>query len=68
MNAVTAQDEHFRAVMQAKTADGEITSLIVTKQGRAVWVSMHGSWRGTVELTDPEAAHFIGLVMAAREA
>ena len=49
----TTPHEHFRAVMVARTPDGETTEVIVTRQdepgSRArVWLTFHGSWRGTV--------------------
>ncbi|MGI8530939.1 MAG: hypothetical protein ACR2KO_15850 [Geodermatophilaceae bacterium] len=51
----TTPHEHFRAVMVARTLDGETTEVIVTRQdvpgSRArVWLTFHGSWRGTVRL------------------
>ena len=51
----TTPHEHFRAVMVARTPDGETTDVIVTRHdepgSRArVWLTFHGSWRGTVRL------------------
>jgi hypothetical protein len=51
----TTPYEHFRAVMVAVTPDGETTDVIVTRHdepgSRArVWLTFHGSWRGTVRL------------------
>ncbi len=44
--------EAYRAQVPARTPDGEATRVIVTRQsghrtGR-VWLTLHGSWRGTV--------------------
>lgn len=49
--------EHFRAVMVARTPDGETTEVIVTRQdvpgSRArVWLSVHGTLEGTVCLDE----------------
>lgn len=42
-----ARDETFRATMQARTADGEACTLIVTRQGvgrqARTWVTLAGS-------------------------
>ncbi len=50
--------EAFRISLPSRTPDGEITTLIVTRQagwerGR-IWLTLYGSWRGTVCLTDDE--------------
>ena len=44
--------EHYRAVMVARTPDGETTDVIVTRHDEPgsharVWLTFHGSWRGT---------------------
>ena len=49
----TTPHEHFRAVMVARTPDGETTEVIVTRQDEPgsqarLWLTFHGSWRGTV--------------------
>ena len=49
----TTPHEHYRAVMVARTPDGEDTEVIVTRQDvpgsrSRVWLTFHGSWRGTV--------------------
>ena len=51
----TTPHEHFRAVMVACTPDGETTEVIITRQDEPgssarVWLTFHGSWRGTVRL------------------
>lgn len=51
--------EAFRARLPSRTPDGETSTVIVTRQagcerGR-VWLTLYGSWRGTVCLTDEEA-------------
>ncbi len=51
--------EVFRISLPSHTPDGEISTLIVTRQagwerGRVVWLTLYGSWRGTVCLTDDE--------------
>ena len=45
--------EHFRAVMVARTPDGDTTEVVVTRQGvpgssARVWLSVHGTLSGTV--------------------
>jgi len=49
----TTPHEHFRAVMAGRTPDGDDTEVIVTRQDEPgsqarVWLTFHGSWRGTV--------------------
>ncbi|MDQ3029892.1 MAG: hypothetical protein M3R09_07675 [Actinomycetota bacterium] len=49
----TTPYEHYRAVMVARTPDGDDTEVIVTRQDvpgsrDRVWLTLHGSWRGTV--------------------
>jgi len=57
----TTPYEHFRAVMVARTPDGDSTEVIVTRQDvpgfrDRVWLTFHGSWRATVCL-DGDAVH-----------
>jgi len=49
----TTPYESYRAVMVARTPDGDATEVIVTRHllpgsHARVWLTFHGSWRGTV--------------------
>lgn len=62
--------ETYRAVARGRTPDGDATIVIVTRQSEhragRVWLSLHGSWRGTVCLTDSEADEIAAMVIAAK--
>lgn len=49
-------DETFRATLQARTPDGELTTLIVTRRGLGresrTWLTFDGAIRTTAVLTD----------------
>lgn len=66
---MTARDETYRATVQARIPDEETTTLIVTRQGRGhagrVWLTLMGSIRTTVVLTDTEVAGLIATLTAA---
>ncbi len=64
--------ESFRAQLAARTPDGDATRVIVTRQsghraGR-VWLTLYGSWRGTVCLADPEVDELVALLHRAKGA
>ena len=64
--------EAYRAQVPARTPDGEATRVIVTRQsghrtGR-IWLTLHGSWRGTVCLADDEVDQLTATMIAAKAA
>lgn len=65
-------DEIFRATMQGRTPEGEITTLIVLRRGLGrggrVWLTFQGAIATTVVMTDPEAGTLIGLINDAQGA
>ena len=63
--------ERYRAVMVARTPDGDDTEVIVTRQDEPgshdrVWLTFHGSWRGTVCL-DGAAVHELRELLCAAD-
>lgn len=69
---VSTSDETFRATMPASTPDGELATVIVTRQGFGsggqVWVTFSGGWVTTAVMTDEDAERFVQLVNDARTA
>jgi len=68
----TTPHESYRAVMVARTPDGETTEVIVTRQDvpgsdARVWLTFHGSWRGTVCLDGDAVTELRELLCAADE-
>lgn len=64
------RDETYRATMPAHTPENEITTLIVTRQGRGrdarTWLTLGGSTtRTTVVLTDYQAGELSHLLAEA---
>ena len=64
--------ESFRGQLPARTPDGDPTRVIVTRQsghraGR-VWLTLYGSWRGTVCLADLEVEELAALLHRAKRA
>ncbi len=59
-------DETFRAAMRGRTPDGELTTVIVTRQGLGhagrAWLTFNGAIKTTVVLTDQEAGQLAGLL------
>jgi len=63
------RDRLYYAHMTARDADREPTTLIVMRvRARGIWLSLQGSWRGTVVLSDEEVDHLTGLMIAAKAA
>ena len=68
----TTPYESYRAVMVARTPDGDDTEVVVTRQAvpgsRArVWLSVHGTLRGTVCLDGAAVRELRELLCAADE-
>ncbi len=64
--------ESYRGVMWARTPEGKVTEVIVTRQsdcriGR-VWLTLYGSWRGTVVLAQCEVDELVAMLVAAKAA
>lgn len=61
-----AAQETYRATLPARTLDGQLHTLIVTRRGLGTrartWLTLHGAWKTTVELTDPEAIQLADLL------
>lgn len=51
-----SEEEAYRGTLVARTADGERHTLIVTRRHTGnparVWLTLHGAWKTTVQLTD----------------
>lgn len=61
--------ETFRGVLPLRTPDGELSTVIVTRQGLGrdgrVWLTFNGAIRTTVVLTDGETGQLVGLLDSA---
>ncbi|MGH3870320.1 MAG: hypothetical protein ACRDSR_02190 [Pseudonocardiaceae bacterium] len=62
--------ETFRAAFPGRTPEGELSTLIVTRQGLGrdgrVWLTFDGAIRTTVVLTDGETGQLIGMLGSAK--
>ncbi|MGQ0773505.1 MAG: hypothetical protein ACT4NY_03655 [Pseudonocardiales bacterium] len=69
---MSTQDETFRATLQARTPEGDVTTLIVLRRGLGhdarVWLTLDGAIKTTAVLTDPETVHLVGLLSDAQGA
>ncbi len=58
--------ETYRAALSGRTPEGELSTVIVTRQGVGrdgrVWLTFSGAIKTTVEMTDPEAARLRELI------
>lgn len=65
-----SEEESYRGTMAARTVDGERHTLIITRRSTSnlarVWLTLHGAWKTTVQLTDPEAAQLVELLTQAQ--
>ncbi len=65
-----SEEEAYRGTLVARTTDGERHTLIVTRRNTSnparVWLTLHGAWKTTVQLTDPEAAQLAELLAQAQ--
>jgi hypothetical protein len=56
--AGSTRDETFRGVMQVRTPDGEIATVIITRQGLGaaarIWLTFNGATKTTVVMTNGE--------------
>lgn len=63
---MSIQDETFRATLQARTPEGDASTLIVLRRGLGhaarVWLTFDGAIKTTVVLTDPETVRLVGLL------
>lgn len=61
-----APEETYRATMQARLPDNQVTTIIVTRHGAGrhgrVWLTMNASIRCTIALTDQQASTMIDLL------
>ncbi len=66
MSSVSTQDETFRATLEARTPEGDATTLIVLRRGLGhaarVWLTFDGAIKTTVVMTDPETVRLVGLL------
>jgi hypothetical protein len=66
LKAGSTPAETFRAVLPGRTPDGDLHTLIITRQGLGrdgrVWLTFNGAIKTTVQLTDPEAARLLELI------
>lgn len=62
-------DETYRATLRARTPDGELTTLIVTRQGLGhdarTWLTFDGGWKSTAVMDDAQAAELASQLGAA---
>ncbi|MGH3973491.1 MAG: hypothetical protein ACRDS9_09210 [Pseudonocardiaceae bacterium] len=62
--------ETFRAALPGRTPEGELSTLIVTRQGLGrdgrVWLTFNGAIRTTVVLTDGETGQLVRLLDSAK--
>lgn len=59
-------EELFRATLRASTPLGELTTIIVTRQGLGrvgrVWLTLDGAMKTTAVMTDSEAGQLVELL------
>lgn len=70
MGATHSEDESFRGTMQAHDLDGTPHTVIIMRRGLSrnarVWLTLNGSWRTTLQMTDAEAAQLAALLTEAQ--
>jgi hypothetical protein len=70
--SASIRDETFRATMRGYTPDGELSTMIVTRQGLGsaarVWLTFHGAIKTTVVMTNPETVKLSELLNQATAA
>lgn len=63
-------DETFRATLLARTPDGALSTLIITRRGLGhhgrVWLTFDGAIKTTVVMTGPETEELVGLLSDAQ--
>lgn len=66
-----SEDETYRATLRARTLDGQLHTLIVTRRATTnpgrIWLTLHGAWKTTVAFTDCEAACLADLLTQAQQ-
>ena len=65
-----SEREHYRAVIELRTPEGETATVIVTRRecGHAgqVWLTFHGALKTTLAMNDQEAGQVIDAIDTAR--
>lgn len=65
------RDETYRTTLRGRTPEGELTTLIITRQGLGVagrvWLTFQGAIRTTVVLTDEQVRRLADLLIGASE-
>ncbi|MCA1673722.1 MAG: hypothetical protein LC799_16485 [Actinobacteria bacterium] len=64
--AVHSERESYRKVIELRTPEGHVASLIIMRRTANVWVTFNGAITTTVTLSDPQAGQLIDAVTAAR--
>lgn len=66
-----SDEETFRGTMLARDLDGGPHTVIVMRRGLGknarVWVTLNGSWKTTIQMTDSEAIKLAALLTEAQE-
>lgn len=63
-----AADEAYRAILIGKDPEGGDHTIIVTRQGGAVWLTLAGSIRATAVLRGPRVEEVVTMLREADEA
>lgn len=65
----STRDETYRAVVLGRTPDNAEATMIITRQGLGrsarVWITLAGSIRCTIVLSDPQSADVAGRIQEA---
>lgn len=61
------EGETYRSTMQARTPDGKITTVIVTRRNSRVWLTLIGSLRASVVMTNGQSGSLITLLHEAKQ-
>jgi hypothetical protein len=71
VNDTPPRDETYRTTLRSRTPEGELTTLIITRQGLGVagrvWLTFQGAIRTTVVLTDEQVRRLADLLIGASE-
>lgn len=65
-----SEREHYRAVIELRTPEGETATVIVTRRGSGhpgqVWLTFHGALKTTLAMNDQEAQKVTDAIETAR--
>lgn len=65
-----SEREHYRAVIELRTPEGETATIIVTRRrgdhAGQVWLTFHGALKTTLVMNDQEASQVIDAIDTAR--